>query len=262
MQTRWDASNIFRNYILFQIPVADFFGYVFGSMPPEQLAKVAYIDGVNGETLTYGKLKADALAFSRGLRNPTSPWGGLKRRQIACIFGANSLQLPALVFGLLQSGAGLTPSNPSYSMRELSHMLKSSGSVLLLAHSSVLETALAAAEDVGLPRSRIILMDDARDKGFVSVAQIIAEGYNMTDDQCGGPVVFTEKEIKGDPILLPYSSGVFFCLLVNVLSRLTNPISRHHWTAKGRFAHSLLAGCQRAHLETFPRQPDGSERPG
>ncbi len=193
--------------VVCQVPVADFFGYVFDSMPAAQSAKVAYIDGLSGETLTYGKLEADALAFSRGLRNPKSPWGGLKRRQIACVFGANSLQLPALVFGLLQSGGGLTPSNPLYTRRELGHQMKSSGSVLVIAHSSMLETALAAADDVGLPRTRVILMDDARDKAFPTVAQIIAEGYKLTDDQVGGPVVFTEKEIKGDPILLPYSSG-------------------------------------------------------
>lgn len=171
------------------------------------MPKVAYFNGLDTkERITFGQLKADALALSRGLRDPKSPWGGLKRNQIACIFGANSIKVPVLVFGLLQAGAGITPSNPAYTVRELAHQIKQTSSVLLIAHSSMLDTAIAAAEECGLPKNRIILIDDGV-KGFATISQIVARGHELTDDDVGGRVVFTEDDIKKKAVLLPFSSG-------------------------------------------------------
>lgn len=194
------------------IPAQDFFSFIFAEMPKEQLDTTAFIDGLTNDSITYGQLQSDCLAFARGLRDPASPWGGLKKHDVVCIFGANSLQTPMLIYGLFAAGCAMTPSNPMYLARELAHQLRSSGSKMLVAHSSMLKTAEEAMAEVGLPKSNIILMDSAQSGSssgtkYVSLTDILERGRQLTDDQVGGPVKFTEHDIKGVPALLPYSSG-------------------------------------------------------
>ncbi|KAI9030493.1 phenylacetyl-CoA ligase [Hyaloraphidium curvatum] len=192
--------------VVLDIPVQGFYDFVWSSMPDSQLSKPAYIDGLTGETLTYGQLREDALAFGRGLRDPKSPWGGLKRGEIACMFGPNDIRLPAIIFGLMGAGGGLSPSNPNYTVRELVHQLKSSGSTLLISHSTCLGPAKEAAAEAGLPDSRLILMDEGV-PGYPTVKGITERGKQLTDADVGGKVVLTEREIKEVPSLVPYSSG-------------------------------------------------------
>lgn len=152
------------------------------------------------------------------------------------------MALPGIIYGLLAAGGGLTPSNPSYTAREVSiaersehcersehmyllqdtdgpacfrsvpsrrqlaHQLRSSKSALLICQSDVLPIALEAATEVGLAHSRIILMDD-KTPGFISVSQIVQRGYQLTEEQVGGSIVYSQDDIKKVPALLPFSSG-------------------------------------------------------
>lgn len=163
-------------------------------MPDTQMPKTAYVDGLTGQGITYGQLKKDLEAFSRGIRDPKSAWGGLKKHQIACMFGPNSVVLPTVIFGIMAAGGGLSPSNPNYLPRELAHQLRSSGSSLLISHSSMLPTALEASKEVGFKSHQIILLDEA--PGYPTVSQIVKRGYQLSEEDVGGKVVLTEHDIK------------------------------------------------------------------
>lgn len=107
-----------------QIPVQGFYDFVWSQMPADQLKKTAYFDGLDSSrSVTYGQLKDDIAAFARGIRDPAAKWGGLKRRQIVCMFGPNDMLLPAIIFGIMKAGGGISPSNPSYIGRELARGL-------------------------------------------------------------------------------------------------------------------------------------------
>lgn len=102
----------------------------------------------------------------------------------------------------------MTPANPNYTARELAHQLRTAKAGLLICQSAVLDAALEAAKEVGLPRERIILMDmPTKNVGIMTAAEVTKRGYHLTDQQLGGPVVFTEHDIKNVPSLLPFSSG-------------------------------------------------------
>ncbi len=71
----------------------------------------------------------------------------------------------------------MSPANPGYTAEELAFQLKDAGAKALITQKPFLATARKAAELVGLPDDRIILMGDERDpemkfKHFSSIRNI------------------------------------------------------------------------------------------
>lgn len=66
----------------------------------------AFIDGFDGRTLTRGQLKTNALRLASGLRSL-----GLKRGDVACLWGQNSLEWAQAAFGLMAAGITISPAN-------------------------------------------------------------------------------------------------------------------------------------------------------
>ena len=106
------------------------------------------------------------------------------------------------MWGTLWAGGIISPANPAYTVDELAFQLKNSGAKALATQVSALTVATAAAQKVGIPEDRIILLDDERDpnarvKHFTSVRNI------------SGATRFRRQKIKADTDLafLVYSSG-------------------------------------------------------
>ena len=71
----------------------------------------------------------------------------------------------------------MSPANPGYTADELAFQLKDSGAKALVTQRAVLKVALAAAQKVGIPENKILLMGDERDpegnfKHFTSIRNI------------------------------------------------------------------------------------------
>lgn len=96
----------------------------------------------------------------------------------------------------------MSPANPAYTAEELAYQLKDSGAKALVTQLDFLETAIKAAEIVGLDREMIWLMGDKRTtdasfKHFSSVRNISgASRYRKTKIDAANDLAF-----------LVYSSG-------------------------------------------------------
>ncbi|KAF7965524.1 hypothetical protein HWV62_43070 [Athelia sp. TMB] len=78
--------------------------------------------------------------------------------EVACIFSPNDVDYPVAVWATHRLGGAVSTANPSYTPPELAYQLTAIKTALLLTHPAVLPTALAAAQDAGLPRDRIVLL--------------------------------------------------------------------------------------------------------
>ena len=73
-------------------------------VPPDDTP--AFIDGVTGRTLTRGQLRDQCLQVAAGLGNL-----GVKRGDVVCLFGMNSLEYVVGMLGCQAAGAIVSPAN-------------------------------------------------------------------------------------------------------------------------------------------------------
>ncbi|KAI3325930.1 acetyl-CoA synthetase-like protein [Xylariaceae sp. AK1471] len=84
---------------------------------------------------------------------------GLKTGDRVLLFSGNNLFFPAVFQGVLMAGGIFTGANPSFVARELAYQLKDSGAYILIAADASMEIAMKAAEQAGLPKSRVYSFD-------------------------------------------------------------------------------------------------------
>lgn len=105
------SSIIFESdYPAPYLPQCSVFNYLFpeqgGPLPTFDSTLPAYIDGLDGRVLTRGDVEDRALRLASGLRNL-----GLRRGDVAALWGVNSLEWATAVFGSLAAGLAISPAN-------------------------------------------------------------------------------------------------------------------------------------------------------
>lgn len=100
------------------------------------------------------------------------------------------------------AGGIVSPANPGYTVEELAFQLKDAGAKALATQKPLLDIAIKAAKQVGIPEDRIILLGDERDetmkfKHFLSIKNL------------AGTSRYRRAKInpKDDLAFLVYSSG-------------------------------------------------------
>lgn len=85
-----------------------------------------------------------------------------------------------MFLGIIGAGGCFTGSNPSYTKPELVHHIKTSKTTFLISEPELLpEGALAAAEECGIPRSKIWVFDNLQQSipaGFRSWSELLNHG--------------------------------------------------------------------------------------
>lgn len=66
----------------------------------------AYIDGLDGRTITRGQIQDEALRLATGLKEI-----GIKKGDTACLWGLNSLEWVRAAFGCMAAGVTISPAN-------------------------------------------------------------------------------------------------------------------------------------------------------
>ncbi|KAI1344806.1 AMP-binding enzyme [Xylariaceae sp. FL0016] len=84
---------------------------------------------------------------------------GLKPGGRVLLFSGNTLFSPVIFMGILMAGGIFTGANPSFVARELAYQLKDSGAYILIAADKSMEIATEAAEQAGIPKSRVYSFD-------------------------------------------------------------------------------------------------------
>ncbi|WVQ85014.1 hypothetical protein IAT38_007178 [Cryptococcus sp. DSM 104549] len=150
------------------LPRASVFDYLFPpsgtptAFPTPKRDIPAFIDGLTGRTLTRGDIEAEALALAGGLAKL-----GVKKGEVACLFGMNSLEWVNACLGCQARGVVVSPANYAYTPTELLHQLRDSTSAAAFVQPAILPTLLSALKlpnSPTLPDDRIILLCDKASK--------------------------------------------------------------------------------------------------
>jgi acyl-CoA synthetase (AMP-forming)/AMP-acid ligase II len=97
--------------------------------------------------------------------------------------------------------------NVAYSVPELVHQLKSSGVKVLFTCIHVLETALRAADEVGISQDNVFILpmaDDQKQGRFRTIEDLITEGRSLPDLE---PLKWAKGQGGRQTAFLCYSSG-------------------------------------------------------
>jgi len=149
-------------------------------------------------TYTFASVRSTAITFGTGL---LSAWDW-KPNDVLLLFTPNCIDTPSVMFGTHWAGGIVSPANPGYTASELAFQLKDSGARAIVTQLPFLETAVKAAEEVGIPRDRIVLMGEARDpegrfKHFSAVRNLAGTSRYRR----------VKRNASKDLAFLPYSSG-------------------------------------------------------
>ncbi|GES57963.1 acetyl-CoA synthetase-like protein [Aspergillus terreus] len=162
------------SYPSVDIPNVDLWTFLFERKDkPFPDDNIIYRDADTQRHYTYKALKETALEFGKGLK-ATYDW---RKGDVLALYTPNSIDTPVVMWGTHWAGGVISPANPAYTVEELAFQLKNSGARALVTQIAHLPAATAAAKQVGIPESHIILIGDERDpqgkiKHFTSVRNI------------------------------------------------------------------------------------------
>ncbi|KAI9843297.1 MAG: hypothetical protein M1837_006512 [Sclerophora amabilis] len=171
------------------IPISEFmFNESYGRCPLGY-SKPTFTCGISG--LAYSALEvrerieflARALAKELNLR----PNEGTEWDKVIGIFALNTIDTLTLMWATHRLSGIASPANAAYSAPELAFQLKSSGSKALFTCLPLLQTALEAAKEAGIPKSRVFLLElpkevtgkAASSPEYKTVNQLIREGAEL-----------------------------------------------------------------------------------
>lgn len=179
-----------------EVPDLSIYEFLLGSLQDEELERIALIDPATGAETTYGTLRAQVDAFA----------GALAARNVdtSTVLGLLCPNVPAFVtvfHGALRAGATVTTINSLYTAGEIEKQLRDAGATWLVTVTPLLAGAQAAAEAVGIPPERLIVLDgpgSAEEPGNPNLRELLVEQSPAPD-------------VSFDPAthiaVLPYSSG-------------------------------------------------------
>ncbi|CAF3468646.1 hypothetical protein SNK03_006282 [Fusarium graminearum] len=174
------------------IPKCSLQQWIFGSSngPMEDADKSILIDADRPDThfLTKSQYRLLSKQVALGLIK-----NGVQPQSRVLVFSANNVYFPSVFLGILMAGGIFTGANPSFTPRELAYQLQNSEATHMFVHAGQLPTALKAAEEVGLKKENIFVLDPsvlppvgpnpalpaARDDGLRLWTELIADNHEQ-----------------------------------------------------------------------------------
>ncbi|KAJ3113929.1 hypothetical protein HK100_001844 [Physocladia obscura] len=164
--------------------------------------KTALVDALTGTRVSYRQMLADIDALVDAL------YGTLrfKKWDVVAVLSPNHMQYPIVVHAIIKAGGTVSPANPTYNHSEFAFQLEDSGAKFIFVHPAVLSVALAAAKQVGIPESRIILFNDSS-VSYPGPARRTISQISSENTKAAPTVTFSRKDVMTKPAYLCYSSG-------------------------------------------------------
>jgi acyl-CoA synthetase (AMP-forming)/AMP-acid ligase II len=162
--------------------------YIFGDLGPFA-NKPAIIDGLSGQSLTYGQLYQGIQSFARGLKQK-----GFGKGDVFAIYCPNLPEYAIVFFGVAMLGGINTTINPLYTVDELTRQLKDANAKFLLTVPLFLDNACEAASLSNI--EEVFVLGEA--EGATSFNSLL-----QTEGEFSGVKINPVEDI----VVLPYSSG-------------------------------------------------------
>jgi acyl-CoA synthetase (AMP-forming)/AMP-acid ligase II len=154
--------------------------------------KVALVDGVTGESLTYAELVRAVEAGAAGLRR-----AGVRPGDVVALMSHNQPVYAVALHAAIAAGAAVTPINPVLTPREVTAQLTMAGAKVLITADTVVDKAVATAADAGVAQV-FVLGDPGGAHGVRSFPALLAED---------GPAPDLALDPATTVAALPFSSG-------------------------------------------------------
>ncbi|MBF5000507.1 AMP-binding protein [Nocardia sp. BSTN01] len=179
------------------VPDESVFDFLFADLDSGDSERPALIDGISGETITYGQL----VATIRGVA-ATLTARGLTVGAVIALYAPNSPAFAAVFHGILRSGCTATTVNALYTSDEVAHQLVDSRASLVFTVSVLAGRAVEAAVSAGLSATDVVVIDSDDPLGPTGLEGFIATACE-TDLDAVHPFFAPSSHIA----VLPYSSG-------------------------------------------------------
>ncbi|KAL1621348.1 hypothetical protein SLS56_009234 [Neofusicoccum ribis] len=122
---------------------------------------------------------------------------------VTCISSGHHL-LPIAFYGVLCAGGVFSAASPSSTPADLARQLRQGASRLLICNEDTKSVAIAAAQDVGIPPERVLVIPDGADFALRNVK----DGKDVVGQKSlDWQVITDKKELEDSLIILIYSSG-------------------------------------------------------
>ncbi|RSH86366.1 uncharacterized protein EHS24_004615 [Apiotrichum porosum] len=224
------------------LPQQSIFDYLLPShpgvspLPDWDPSLPAFIDASDGRTLSRADLRENALRLKTGLNAL-----GVKRGNVACLWGMNSLEYVQAVYGCLAAGVVVSPANVAYSPEELAHQINNSGASVVFIQPALLPLLDKARAHIKhkIDPAHVILLRATQDK------ELAAAGIKTIYEVYGTPAAEAEHFDGSDSLetaWLCYSSGT---------TGLPKGVMTTHWNLTSQLQVSNVA------YETLQSGPGG-----
>ncbi|MGW4200625.1 AMP-binding protein [Streptomyces sp. NPDC004726] len=174
-----------------EIPDLSVYDYLFADLTDKELGRVALIDAATGAETTYGALRAQVDAFAGALAAR-----GVGTATVVAMLCPNTPAFATVFHGTLRLGATVTTINSLYTPGEIEKQLSDAGATWLISVGALLPQAEVAAQAVGIPPERVVVLDGA--PGHPDLRGLLSEN-------AAPPVVAFDPATH--VAVLPYSSG-------------------------------------------------------
>ncbi|MCM4084049.1 long-chain-fatty-acid--CoA ligase [Paractinoplanes hotanensis] len=149
--------------------------------------KIAVIDSLTTERITYRDLWRQTLAYAGGLKSL-----GIGPGDVVAVQIPNLADFPRVYYAVLAAGATIVPMHLLLTPEENAYVLQDSRAKLLVAHASQLENAASAARIADIP--------------VVSVGPAVP-GVDRLEEATGAPLRTYESREAEDVAVVFYTSG-------------------------------------------------------
>ncbi|KAL8687538.1 MAG: hypothetical protein Q9218_006320 [Villophora microphyllina] len=196
------------------IPICDFMLNEQYGRRPLKHSRPPFTCGLTGVEYSALEVKerVDKLARALSKELGWQPNKGTEWDKVAGVFSVNTIDTLTLAWAIHRLSGISSPANAAYSLTELEHQLRSSGSTALFTCQPLLPLALEAASKCNIPKSRIFLLSVPKEiagrqdppKDFKTVDQLIREGANLPETE---PLRWEKGQGARQTAFLCYSSG-------------------------------------------------------
>ena len=190
-----DSENVVRSpWAAVEIPKETMFTHVFAHQEFDRI-KTAMIDGITGKKVSYNEMLEMISKVGSALLKE-----GFARRDVLAIVSPNSIEFAVQFFAASAIGCVVSTINASFTSEEIAYQLKDCGAKYVATVSSALPSVKEATARVGIPSSRITVLDVDGQGEHVSFGKLLKDSGSS----------FPSEGVQVDPeciTTLPYSSG-------------------------------------------------------
>ncbi|OJJ45318.1 hypothetical protein ASPZODRAFT_143959 [Penicilliopsis zonata CBS 506.65] len=181
------------------IPPTDIWSFLFQRPDrPFLNSQVILADVYSGRSFTFHDLQRRSLHVGHILRRRF----GWHKGDVLSLVCGNSIDTPAIIWGVLAIGGIASPLNPNLPADQLAFYLQDSGAKAVVTQKAQYPAVLQACQKVGLATDRIIVIDDPTQASlFQCAASALPDAAAVAAHR--PPVEDPQKEVA----VLVYSSG-------------------------------------------------------